>query len=267
MATTLITGASSGIGEQLAMLFAADGDDVVLVARSEDKLKTLAERLTVQHGITANVIVSDLAKPDAAQVLLAEIQRRNLQIDTLVNNAGFGDLGDFWQLDSDRQHDMMMVNIVALTDLTRSLLPGMIQRAQSSCTPAGVLNVGSIAGYLSGPYMSVYYATKAYVLSITTALQSELRGTGVTVTLLAPGATKTGFGEDSGMGELKMFADAAMDVQAVAAAGHRAYRAGDAVTIPGWKNRLLVRATHFIPRRLKAKVIANIQRPGSGDIS
>lgn len=256
MTTTLITGASSGIGQQLAKLFAADRDDLVLVARSEDKLRQLASDLSQKHDIKTHVIVADLSLPDAATQLASEIDQRGLQIDTLVNNAGFGDLGKFADLDPKRQHNMMMVNIVALTDLTRLLLPGMIQRGTG-----GILNVGSVAAYQAGPYMSVYYATKAYVLSFTQGLRQELTGTGVHVTLLAPGATETGFGEDSGMGKLKMFADSAMASDAVAAAGHAAYRKNEPIIIPGWKNRLLIGMTHFVPGRFKAKAVGNMQKP------
>ncbi len=254
MSTTLITGASSGIGLELAHLFAADGDDIVLVARSEEKLNTLAGELRTKHQVKATVIVQDLAKPNAVQQLCESLAQHSINVDTLVNNAGFGALGDFAELADERQADMLMVNVVALTRLTRKLLPGMIQRNRG-----GILNVGSIAGYQAGPHMSVYYATKAYVMSFTEGLREELKDTELHVTLLAPGATETGFGEDSGMGMLDMFSSQAMSSKAVAKAGHEGYRNDQDVVIPGWKNRLMVASTAFLPRFVTRKLVGKMQ--------
>lgn len=255
MPTTLITGASSGIGLELAELFAAAGDDVVLVARSEEKLNELAERLHQSHSILAIVIPSDLAKPTAVDELCEQLAQRSLSIDTLVNNAGFGALGKFAELPADRQTDMVMVNVVALTRLTRQLLPSMIQRGRG-----GILNVGSTAAYQAGPYMSVYYATKAYVLSFTEGLREELSGTGVHVTVLAPGPTETGFGEDSGMGKFDFFKSAAMSAQAVAKAGFDGYRNNKDVVVPGWRNRLMVAGVGFLPRFATRKLVGKLQK-------
>ncbi len=254
MTTTMITGASSGIGLELVEQFAASGDDVVLVSRSEDKLDELAQRIRDQHKVTATVIASDLAKPDAVDRLTDELNNRNISIDTLVNNAGFGALGKFAELSADRQIDMVMVNIVALTRLTRQLLPAMLQRKRG-----GILNVGSIAAYQAGPYMSVYYATKAYVLSFTEGLREELKDSGLHVTCLEPGATETGFGEDSGMGKLDMFSSQAMPAREVAKAGYEGYRNNEDVVIPGWKNRLMVTSVSLFPRFVTRKLIAKMQ--------
>ena len=256
MPTTLITGASSGIGLELAELFAADGDDVVLVSRSEGKLNKLAERLHQSHSIQAIVIPSDLAKPTAVDELCEQLVQRSLSVDTLVNNAGFGALGKFAELPADRQTDMVMVNVVALTRLTRQLLPSMIERGRG-----GILNVGSTAAYQAGPNMSVYYATKAYVLSFTEGLREELSGTGVHITVLAPGPTETGFGEDSGMGKFDFFKSAAMSAQAVAKAGYKGYRNNVDVVIPGWRNRLMVAGVGFLPRFATRKLVGKLQKP------
>lgn len=255
MSTTLITGASSGIGLELAELFAAGGDDVVLVARSEDKLNDLAGRLRQAHSVEATVITSDLSKPTAVDELCEQLSRRSLSVDTLVNNAGFGALGKFADLSTDRQTDMVMVNVVALTRLTRQLLPAMIERGRG-----GILNVGSTAAYQAGPNMSVYYASKAYVLSFTEGLREELSGTGIHVTVLAPGPTETGFGEDSGMGKFDFFKSAAMSAEAVAKAGYDGYRNNEDVVIPGWRNRLMVTSVGFLPRFATRKLVGKLQK-------
>ncbi|MBB3207350.1 hypothetical protein FHS27_003171 [Rhodopirellula rubra] len=254
MPTTLVTGASSGIGWELAKQFARGGNDVVVVARSEGKLNELAEQIRREHHVDANVIVSDLSKPDAVDALCDQLREREIRVDTLVNNAGFGALGKFAELSADRQTDMLMVNVVALTRLARQLLPGMIERKRG-----GILNVGSIAAHQAGPNMSVYYASKAYVLSLTEGLREELSGTGLHVTCLEPGPTETGFGDDSGMGRLKSFSTQAMSAAAVAEAGYEGYVNNEDVVIPGWKNRLLVTSTGFIPRSLTRKVVAKMQ--------
>lgn len=258
MTTTLITGASSGIGLELAKLAAADGNNLVLVARSEDKLKQLATELEKALMIKATVIVSDLSKPDAVDNVCQSLQEASIDVDTLINNAGFGALGDFADLADDRQTDMMMVNMVALTRLTRKLLPGMIKRNEG-----GILNVGSIAGYQAGPHMAVYYATKAYVMSFTEALREELKETDLRVTLLAPGATETGFGEDSGMGSLDMFSSQTMSAKAVAEAAYRGFLEDKDVVIPGWKNHLMASSAGFLPRSFTRKLVGKMQDQGS----
>ncbi|WP_144059782.1 SDR family NAD(P)-dependent oxidoreductase [Rhodopirellula sallentina] len=254
MPTTLITGASSGIGRDLAQLFAKGGDDVVLVARSEDKLVELARSIEDECHVSATVLVADLSDPNAIDQLCNQLNERNIHVDNLVNNAGFGALGKFSELSVDRQTDMLMVNVVALTRLTRRLLPSMLERGRG-----GVLNIGSIAAHQAGPNMSVYYASKAYVLSFTEGLREELHGTGLHVTCLEPGPTETGFGEDSGMGRLKSFSTQAMSAAQVAQSGYDGYQANEDVVIPGWKNRLLVTSTGFIPRGITRKVVAKMQ--------
>jgi short-subunit dehydrogenase len=252
--TALITGASSGIGKELAIQFAKGGDDVVLVARSEGKLQELAEQIRKNYSVAATVIRSDLATIDGVDQLCDQLRERTIHVDTLVNNAGFGALGKFAELSIDRQTDMLLVNVVALTRLTRALLPAMLHRGRG-----GVLNVGSIAAYQAGPYMSVYYASKAYVLSFTEGLREELAGTGLHVTCLEPGATESNFGDESGMGKLDILTSSAMSSKAVAKAGYKGYCDDEAIVIPGWKNRLVVASTGFLPRFATRKLVAKMQ--------
>lgn len=256
METALITGASSGIGQELARCFAEDQCELVLVARSNDRLQQLADQLVAAHGTTATVIPTDLSAPDAPRQLVDDLTRRGIVVDVLVNNAGFGALGAFAELDVKRQVDMVQVNVVALTHLTALLLPGMLKRHTG-----GVLNVGSIAAYQAGPHMSVYYATKAYVLSFTEGLREEVADQGVTVTCLAPGPTETGFGEDSGMSKLAAFSKNAMSAGAVARSGYAGFRSDRAVVIPGLQNRLLAGSAKFSPRSWSRKLVKRMQRP------
>ncbi|TWU10108.1 SDR family NAD(P)-dependent oxidoreductase [Allorhodopirellula heiligendammensis] len=253
MATTLITGASSGIGRELSKQFAAGGDDIVITARSESELNNLADEVRRAWHVNAMVIVCDLAQPHAADKLHEELVTRSIEVDNLVNNAGFGALGKFAELSPDRQTEMLMLNVVSLTRLTRLLLPSMLERGHG-----GVLNVGSIAAYQAGPNMCVYYASKAYVLSFTEALHEELRGTGLHVTCLEPGPTSTGFGDDSGMSSLPIFQSQAMSAENVAKAGYKAYRNNTDVVIPGWKNRALQTSAGFLPRFVTRKITAKI---------
>lgn len=252
--TVLITGASSGIGKQLAIQFAKGGDNLVLVARSEGKLHELAKQIRKDHNRVATVIRSDLATTGGVDQLCDQLREQAIHIDTLVNNAGFGALGKFSGLPIDRQTDMLMVNVVALTRLSRALLPAMLERRKG-----GVLNVGSVAAYQAGPNMSVYYASKAYVLSFTEGLREELAGTGLHVTCLEPGATESNFGDDSGMGKLAMFSSSAMSSEAVAKAGYQGYYENKDIVIPGWKNRFLVTSTGFLPRFATRKLVGKMQ--------
>jgi len=252
--TTLITGASSGIGLELIKQFAAGGDNVVLTARSEDKINEQSNELHQLHSVIVTVNPSDLSNVAEVDRLCDSIRDRGIEIDTVVNNAGFDALGKFAELSIDRQTDMLMVNVVALTRLTRKLLPAMLQRRTG-----GILNVGSIAAYQAGTNMAVYYASKAYVLSFTEALREELAGIGLHVICLEPGATETGFGEDSGMGKLDMFSSQAMSAAAVAKAGYDGYRKNEEIVIPGWKNRLMVTSVGFLPRFATRKIVGKMQ--------
>ncbi|MEP6574222.1 MAG: SDR family oxidoreductase [Gemmatimonadota bacterium] len=252
----LITGASSGIGEGFARRLAAEGYDLVLVARSKDRLAALAAELTREHGRSCAVIVSDLADGDAPRILAAELERRGLVIDVLINNAGFGLWGVFAEADLQRQLDMLQVNITALAHLTGLLLPGMIGRGRGR-----VLNVASTAAFAPGPLMAVYYASKAYVLSFSQAIGNEVDGTGVTVTALCPGPTRTGFAAVAKSEGTKLFhGRGVMEVGPVIEAGYRGLMRGQAVVIPGWRNRLLAAGAGFAPRGLLVAITRRFQK-------
>lgn len=226
--TVLITGASSGIGLEFARLFAGNGDDLVLSARREDRLKTLAADLGGRHGISVDVVPADLAKPDGAQELAIETGRRGHVVDVLVNNAGFGLRGPFVNLSFDRQLEMIQVNVTAPTALAGLFLKGMIARGRG-----GVLNVASLAAFQAGPEMAVYYASKAYLLSFSEALYEETRRKGVTVTALCPGPVPTEFGEVAGMANAALFKAGPVPADVVAKQGFEGFNAGKAIVVPG----------------------------------
>ncbi len=253
--TALITGASSGIGLELAKLFAADKSNLVLVARSQDKLEALAEAVRREHGVEALVLLQDLTDPVAPQTIFDRLISEGVGVDVVVNNAGFGSVGSVAALPLNRQLNMVQVNVVALMHLTRLFLPGMVERRRG-----GILNVGSMAGFQPGPNMAVYYATKAFVLSFTEALAEELTGSGVSATCLAPGPTETGFGADSGMGKSLIFKLGMMDAATVARIGYRGFRRGKAIVIPGWKNRLGASSVRFAPRAFVRKLVKRLQK-------
>jgi uncharacterized protein len=250
--TALITGASSGIGLDLARLFAKDGHDVVLVARSEGKLREIAAVLERDFGVTAHVIVADLARPDAPQMLVAQLP---VDVDVLVNNAGFGVTGPFVETDLAKELEMIQVNVVALTYLTKLLLPPMVARRRGR-----VLNVASTAAFQPGPLMAVYYATKAYVLSFSEAIADELRDSGVTVTALCPGPTETGFAAVADMSATRLFNIAKpMSSAEVARAGYEGMKRGRRIVIPGIKNKLLTQSIRVSPRRMVTTIVRKLQ--------
>ena len=252
--TVLITGASSGIGRALAHCFAAERADLVLVARREDALQEAARELGDAFGVTAHVVAQDLAAPDAPRALFDRLQTDGVTVDIVVNNAGFGARGPVAELDLNRQLDMVQVNVTALTHLTRLFLPGMLERDRG-----GILNVASTAAFQPGPNMSVYYATKAYVLSFTEGLAEEVRGTTLTVTCLAPGATATPFAERADVKETPLFRLGTMEASDVARAGHEGFRAGKTLVVPGFFNKLTAAGVRFIPRPLARKIAQRLQ--------
>jgi hypothetical protein len=252
--TALITGASSGIGRELARCFADGGADLVLVARREEALRTVADELESEHGITARVMPSDLAKPDAPQALFDQCAAEGITVDVVVNNAGFGARGPVAELDTQRQVDMVQVNVTALTRLTRLFLPGMLDRGHG-----GVLNVASTAAFQPGPNMSVYYATKAYVLSFTEGLAEEVRGTGVHVSCLAPGATDTEFVDRADMEDTTLFKLGAMTPDDVARAGYEGFRSNTTLVVPGALNKLTAASVRFIPRTVARRIAQSLQ--------
>jgi short-subunit dehydrogenase len=246
----LITGASGGIGEDLARTIAGGGRDVVLLARSAAKLQILADELSRAHKINATVLVADLSAPGAADEVARSLAERRMAIDILVNNAAFGSLGEFARENPQEQLRMLQVNVVALTMLTRFLLPGMLERRRGR-----ILNVASTAAFQPGPLMAVYYASKAYVLSLSLALSEETADSGVTVTCLCPGPTRTGFQERAQLNESRLFrVTSVMSSADVARAGYDAMMAGRALAIPGATNKIGAQAMRFVPRRLAAKI-------------
>ncbi|MBN9122450.1 MAG: SDR family oxidoreductase [Planctomycetes bacterium] len=246
----LVTGASAGIGTELARLLAVD-HDLVLTARRTEPLRALAEEVKRLHNATCHVFPADLADPAAPKQLFEQIAAAGLTIDVLVNNAGFGDLGPFSTADGAKTLRMIQVNVTALTELTALFLPGLLARNRGR-----ILNVGSIAGFQPGPYMAVYYATKAYVNSFSEALHSELLGTGVTVTVLCPGPVATEFAAVAGMQTTRAFsAGQAMGAGPVAEAGIRAMRAGRRLVVPGWRNKLMLFLERFAPRGVVIRAV------------
>jgi len=247
--TVLVTGASSGIGRELARCFAAEGCRLVLLARKRQALQALADELRAAHKTQSEVLPADLSQPGTPARIFEHFQVNGPKIDVLVNNAGFGAHGQFAALAVERQLDMVMVNVVAVTHLTRLLLPGMIERGHG-----GVLNVASTAAFQPGPGMAVYYATKAFVLSFSEAVAEELTGTGVTVTALCPGPTDTNFNREANARFLHGFMRSAMSSKAVAQAGHSAFRKGQVVAIAGIRNQLLAQSVRLAPRSVVRKI-------------
>jgi uncharacterized protein len=244
----LVTGASSGIGADLARELAKDGHDLLLTARREAPMQALAVELRGQ-GAAAEVIAADLSRPGAAAEFAGAIEARGLTVDVLINNAGLGGVGRFDRVDPRRIGEMLNVNIVALTELTRLFLPGMIARRRGR-----IMLVGSTAGFLPGPGMAVYFATKAYVLSFGEALAQELRGTGVTATTLCPGATATNFFAVAGAEHGVM--RAMMSSAEVARIGYRGLKAGRRVVIAGLHNNVLAMGSRYAPHAMSLPVVA-----------
>ncbi|MBV8878924.1 MAG: SDR family oxidoreductase, partial [Planctomycetaceae bacterium] len=255
--TALITGASGGLGEAFAKILAARTRVLVLAARSGDKLNRLAARLSEAHGIRVEVVPVDLSVGTGTEQLLDFLKARSLQVDVLINNAGFGVFGPLADADLQEQLAQIQVNVVALTHLTRELLPGMVRRGRGQ-----ILNVASTAAFQAGPWMAVYYATKAYVLSFSEALRNELEGTGVTVTCLCPGPTRTGFMARARMGDPAVLAKSPvmMDADEVARRGLEGLRKGRRLVIPGLLNKMLAHATRLGSRGLSARVVRRMMK-------
>ncbi|UYZ59769.1 SDR family NAD(P)-dependent oxidoreductase [Hymenobacter latericus] len=251
MKTALITGASSGIGLELARIFAREKHRVVLVARNQAALEQLQQELQQQHGIEAVVLPADLGRPEAPQQLYAELQRRGIAVDYLINNAGFGDFGLFVEADWAKQEQMLDVNIRALTHLTKLFLPGMVQRRSGR-----IMQLASTAAFQPGPLMAVYYATKAYVLSFSEALANELQGTGVTVTALCPGPTASGFQDAAALNDSRLVKGKKLPTAAeVAAYGYRALLRGETVAVHGLLNALMAQSVRFAPRKMVTALV------------
>jgi len=254
--TALITGASSGIGKALAAEFAAGGYNLILAARGVAKMETLAAGLTARHGVTVTVIAADLETGDGAAKLAEDIKQRGLVISALVNNAGYAEFGAFKDTDLAKESAMMQLNMTSLVVLTKLFLPDII------AAKGKILNVASTAAFQPGPYMAVYYATKAFVLYFSEAIAAELEGSGVTVTALCPGPTASGFQDranmqDSGLVKGKKLPTA----EAVARTGYRATQKGERVVIPGAMNWVMAQSVRFTPRRMVTSIVKSMSKP------
>ncbi len=254
--TALITGASSGIGWELAKVFAMKGHDLILSARSEDKLLQLKKELEAKYSIKAEVIRADLSKASGALELFTNVQNKNLSVDILVNNAGLGVFGSFaTENDWAKEQECIQVNILALTELCKRFLPMMVKRKSGK-----ILNVASTAAFQPGPTMAIYYATKAYVLHFSEAIAEELSGTGVTVTALCPGATESGFKDAAALENSKLFKDKKLPTSLeVATYAYDALMRKQRVAIHGVANYLLAQSVRLMPRNIVTKVAKKIQ--------
>ena len=247
MNTTLITGASTGIGAAFARKLAARGRNVLLVARSEDKLIALCNELGRLTSIRAQYLALDLRQPDAAAQLLEETTKRELEIDMLINNAGFGSMGDFSKLDLDRELEMIQLNVRAVVDLTYRFLPPMRERKRGT-----IINVASTAGFQAVPYMATYAATKAFVLSFSEALSEENRAHGIQVMALCPGVTETNFFNASQIDRPPM--RTIQTAEEVVDTALRGLARQKSLVISGWTNWFTIEAERFVPRSLVTKV-------------
>jgi uncharacterized protein len=250
--TALITGASSGIGAELAKLCAGGGYDLVLVARQRAALEELASTLSRTHGIATRVLVADLADAGAARVVFESAGA----VDILINNAGFGLRGAYSETDWEAEARMIQVNVTALAHLTKLYLPGMIARRAGR-----ILNVASTAAFVPGPFMAMYYATKAFVFSFSLAIANELRGTGVTLTALCPGATRTNFFEAAGTSDSNLLKGSSMSAAEVAREGYDAMMAGKPEIIAGRRNRWMIWGVRLAPRRMLANFARRLNSP------
>lgn len=251
----IITGASSGIGRDLADVFARDGHDLILVARRRDVLEGLARALSERHGVRCDAFAADLARRLEREHLAAHIRSVEDHVAVLVNNAGFGTHGYFHETDLERELEMIEVNIAAVTHLTKVVLPGMLARRRGR-----IVNVSSVAAFQPGPLMAVYYASKAYVQSFSEALAEEVDGTGVTVTALCPGPTDTGFKTAAGLrADAPSGGPPAMTSRAVAEAGYAGIQRGQRVVVTGLRNKVAVLANRFLSRRSMTRIVRRIQ--------
>lgn len=252
---TLITGASSGIGRELATIAAINHKDLVLVARDASELQVVASGLAKKYGIKTVVIACDLVENKSPQHIYDTLGDRDITVDILINNAGVGDYGVFARADRRKQLALIDLNIRALTELTHLFLPSMIKRGNGH-----IMNVGSTASFVPGPLMSVYFASKAYVLSFTEALAEELKGSGVIATCLCPGSTKTNFGSTAHVSDTHSTATSRVTPRQVAEFGWGAMMSGKTVAIHGTTNRLALFAMRFLSRKMITRIVAHIQK-------
>jgi len=255
LTTALITGSSAGLGEGFARSLAAEGHDLILTARRADRLETLAAELRAAHGVTVTILVADLGQPEAPAKLLADIAAAGLTIDTLINNAGFGARGGVAELDGTVQLGMIDLNCRALVALAQGVLPQMIARRSGA-----ILNLASVASFQPGPWMAVYYASKAFVLSFSEALHEEVKDKGVRVAALCPGPTRTEFAGVAGLGETPLFTRLASGPDAVVRDGLAALKANQAVKVSGVMNLVMTEGIRFTPRALARRIAGSLQK-------
>lgn len=257
MGTALITGASAGLGLEFAKIFAKDGHDLILVARRKDVLEQLAKTLKEKReSLRVDILAIDLSQPGAGKDVFTKVQELGHDVDFLVNNAGFGTGGEFSSLPLERELQMMDLNMRTLVELSHLFLPAMKQKKYGK-----ILNVGSTAGFQPGPYMTTYYATKAFVNSFSEGLHEELKGTGVSCTVLTPGATATEFAQTASVSSSRLFKSPTVaSASQVAKYGYRAMMKEKAIAIPGCVNWLLVQTVRLTPRYLVRKLASSINR-------
>lgn len=259
MATALITGASSGLGLEFAKIHATTGGSLILVARSGDKLEQLKAELIANHKIQVHVIVKDLSSTNAAQEIFNEVKKRNLPVDYLINNAGFGELGLFVNTNWEKEHQMMQLNMIALTHLTKLFLPDMAAKRSGK-----VLNISSSAAFQPGPAMAIYYATKAFVYYFSSALHNEVKNLGVTVTSFHPGPTKTGFQDAANMQNARLFKLMPVpEATEVAKKGYKAMLKGKRTAIPGLVNNMFQLSAKLLPWSIVIPVTRYMQGSSS----
>jgi len=254
--TALITGASAGLGRDFARLFAEDGHNLVIIARRRERLEELAAELEKDTGVSVKVIAADLADPHSPKRIYEEVGGAGIEVDYLVNNAGFGSTGPYLELDAQSELNMVSVNISALMHLTRLFVPGMVERGYGR-----VLNLGSTAGFQAGPFMATYYATKAFVNHFSEALAHELMESGVTVTVSCPGPVATEFGEVSGNGKMKLFKGGGASSQMIARHAYQAMHKGKRMIVHGLKFKFLMQSIRLSPRRMIHGITAGMNRP------
>lgn len=253
----LITGASGGIGEEFAKLLAAEGYQLVIVARNDDQLNRVAGILNTKHQATVSPIAMDLSQPDAAKRLMEELRARNFSPDVVINNAGYGICGHTLDTPVDDYLNMIDLNVRSLTELSLQLLPAMLQRKRG-----GIINVASLASFVPGPYMATYHASKAYVLSFTEGLASEYAGTGVTISALCPGYVMTGFQARAHMEDIRFIKYAPkLTAEELATLGWECFKRGERIIIPGTPNKIAAFAARFLPRQLVMYALRWINKP------
>jgi len=255
MPAALITGASTGIGRELAYIAAENDYDVALVARGAGPLEAVAADVERKTSRKAHIFAADLSQPNAARALIAEVAQAGLTIDVLVNNAGFGLVGKFWELPEDQQMQMVQLNIGALTQLTRLYLPDMIERRTGY-----IMNVASTAAFQPGPLMAVYYASKSYVVSFSEAIHNEAKEFGVKVSCLCPGPTRTEFDKRAGVTNARLFEGGnVMSALEVAQIGWQAMKEGRSLVVAGRLNSAMAFLTRFAPRQMAASMARALQ--------